>query len=171
MERCQFKSLSPETCKKSSQVILDDFEYHQSRGVREKAILAQTLSDASSKNTKVTVIHDMSKQIPGRLGLVALSLGELEVDDKKLPSIIIDYLFVDNRYRKTTYPHLFDRISKMLLIYAIQQAVEISKLAGARYLILRPDGGQENRNLVAFYKSMKFRYMTPKHKWMYLKLP
>ncbi len=45
-----------------------------------------------------------------------------------------------------------------------------SKLAGVRYLILRPDGGKEHQNLVSFYESMEFKYMTDKHEWMYLKL-
>ena len=62
------------------------------------------------------------------------------------------------------------KVSEMLLYYAIQQAIEISKVVGTRYLILRPDGGKDNKSLVSFYESMQFRYMTVKHEWMYLKL-
>ncbi|MCF6310558.1 MAG: hypothetical protein L3J19_08840 [Sulfurimonas sp.] len=58
----------------------------------------------------------------------------------------------------------------MLLYYAIQRAIEISQTVGIRYLILRPDGGKENKKLVTFYEAMEFRYMTNKYEWMYLKL-
>ena len=58
----------------------------------------------------------------------------------------------------------------MLIYYAIQTAMEVSKTIGTRYLILRPDGGKKNKKLVLFYESMSFRYMTDKHEWMYLKL-
>ena len=53
----------------------------------------------------------------------------------------------------------------MLLYYAIQRAIEISKIVGVRYLILRPDGGKENEKL----KSMEFCYMIDRYEWMYPK--
>lgn len=170
MTNCYFKQFSSSTCKKSKRLIIDSFEFHPIRGEREKAILSQIFSDAALGNTLIAGIADSTKTIKGYLGLIALSVGELELDDKTFPSVIIDYLFVDNRHRNLIYEHLGDKVSKMLLVYAIQAAVEISKLAGVRYLILRPDGGKEHKNLVSFYESMKFRYMTDKHEWMYLKL-
>ena len=161
-----FKQLSSSSCKKSKNVILDSFEYHQVRGKREKEILSQTLIDASLSNTKITMIRDEESN---KLGLIALSNGSLELKDKLLPAIIIDYLFVDNRYRANN-TDLEVHVSELLIYYAIQKAIEISKTVGIKYLILRPDGGKENEKLVTFYKSMNFRYMTEKHEWMYLKL-
>ena len=165
-----FKQLSTSSCDKSKQMIVDSFSYHPKRGDREKAILLQTLSDASLGNTRVTKVTDSTKSIKGTLGLISLSVGELELNNKSLPAVIIDYLFVDNKHRNKVYENLGEKVSTLLLYYAIQTAEEISQLAGARYLILRPDGGKEHKNLVAFYESMKFRYMTDKHEWMYLKL-
>jgi hypothetical protein len=101
--------------------------------------------------------------------LIALSNGSLELDGKALPAVIIDYIFVS--YVNRGKDNKSDvKISEMLLYYAIQRAIEISKIVGVRYLILRPDGGKENEKLVSFYESMEFRYMTDKHEWMYLKL-
>lgn len=162
-----FKQLSSSSCKKSKNFILDFFEYHKVRGNREKEILSQTLSDASLSNTRITTIRDMSNN---KLGLIALSNGSLELEDKLFPAIMIDYIFVDNRYRANNNKSLDIKVSQMLIYYAIQQAIEISKTVGIRYLILRPDGGKENKRLVSFYESMEFRYMTDKHEWMYLKL-
>ena len=161
-----FKQLSSSSCKKSKGIILDSFEYHSLRGNREKEILSQTLIDASLANTKITTIRDINNN---KLGLIALSNGSLELKDKLLPAIIIDYIFVDSRYRANN--KILDiKVSQMLIIYAIQKAIEISQTVGIRYLILRPDGGKENKKLVSFYESMKFQYMTDKHEWMYLKL-
>lgn len=161
-----FKQLSSSSCKKSKSVILDSFEYHELRGTREKEILSQTLIDASLTNTKITTIRDVDNN---KLGLIALSNGSLELNDKLFPAIIIDYIFVDNRYRATN-KDLDIKVSQMLIYYAIQKAIEISQTVGIRYLILRPDGGKENQKLVSFYESMEFRYMTHKHEWMYFKL-
>ncbi len=170
MINCHFKQLSSSSCKKSKKIIIDSFEFHPTRGNREKAILSQIFTDASLGNTQITSITDTTKTLSGSLGLVALSVGELELDDRTFPSVIIDYLFVDYKHRNRIHKHLGEKVSKMLLIYAIQTAMEISKLAGVRYLILRPDGGKEHQNLVSFYESMEFKYMTDKHEWMYLKL-
>ncbi|WP_294965090.1 hypothetical protein [Sulfurimonas sp.] len=170
MLKSTFKQLSSSSCQKSKQMIADSFSYHPTRGQREKAILMQTLSDASLGNTLITKVTDSTKSITGTLGLVALSVGKLELEDKSFPSVIVDYLFVDYEHRNKIYEHLEEKVSTSLLYYAIQIAEEIARLAGVRYLILRPDGGKENKKLVAFYESMEFRYMTDKHEWMYLKL-
>jgi len=170
LENCAFKTLSPESCKKSQQHIIDSFEYHEERGDREKAILAQTLSDAALRITRIAVITDTTKTITGKLGIVALSTSEIELEGAVYPCLRIDYLFVDIRYRRDILGHFNLKVSEMLLSYAIRQALEISKIAGLRYLVLRPDGGREHQNLIDFYESMNFRYMTPKHEWMLLKL-
>ena len=164
-----FKQLSSSSSKKSKNIILDSFQYHKKRGKREKEILSQTLTDASLNNTKITILTDESKTLKDRLGLISLSAGSLELENNIYPSIVVDYLFVDKRYRGEI-DYLDVKISQMLIYYAIQKAIEVSKTVGTRYLILRPDGGKENKQLVSFYESMNFRYMTQKHEWMYLKL-
>lgn len=163
-----FKQLSSSSSKKSKNIIIDSFSYHPDRGIREKGILSQTFVDAYLGNTKITLISDEREDKDNKVGLIALSNGSLELDSKALPAVIIDYIFVD--YTKRGKEETDVKVSKMLLYYAIQRAIEISKVVGVRYLILRPDGGKENEKLVSFYESMEFRYMTDKHEWMYLKL-
>ncbi len=164
-----FKQLSSASCKKSKNIIIDSFSYHPQRGNREKEILAQTFTDAYLGNTKITLISDERKDRDKQVGLIALSNGSLELNGKALPSVIIDYIFVD--YANRGKDEEADvKVSEMLLYYAIQRAIEISNIVGVRYLILRPDGGKKNEKLVSFYESMEFRYMTTKHEWMYLKL-
>ena len=170
MTNCTLKPLSPQACDRSQSHILDSFDYHNVRGVREKAILNQTLTDGKNGNTKIFCLTDSTGEITGKLGIVALSVGRLELDDKPFPIVRIDYLFVDNKHRKEVYPHLGDKASRILLIYAIQSAVRIAEIAGVRYLMLSPDGGREHTNLITFYESMKFKYLSPHHDWMCLKL-
>ena len=169
INKYSFKQLSASSCKKSKNIIIDSFRYHPVRGVREKEILAQTFTDAYLGNTKITLINDNRKNKDTKIGLIALSNGSLELNGKALPAVIIDYIFVDYANRgKNDESDV--KVSEMLLYYAIQRAIEISKIVGVRYLILRPDGGKGNEKLVSFYYSMEFRYMTSKHEWMYLKL-
>ncbi|MCF6310557.1 MAG: hypothetical protein L3J19_08835 [Sulfurimonas sp.] len=72
---------------------MNSFEYHAQRGIREREILSQTFIDAYLGNTKITTINDDNKRVDSRLGLIALSNGSLELEDKILPAIIIDYIF------------------------------------------------------------------------------
>lgn len=169
-EDFDFQTLSSNSCKKSKNTIVDNFTYHPERGNREKAILEQILRDGANSNTKITVISDSTKNIKGKLGLVALSAAELELGKDRFPALRIDFIFVDNRHRSIIHNHLNVQVSHMLLFYAIREATDIAKRIGVRYLILRPDGGKESKSLVKFYKSMRFKYMTEKHEWMYLKL-
>ena len=169
-ENFLFKRLTTKSCKKSSKAIIDSYAFHPQRGSREKAILSKTFSDASLGNTVITEIRDGTKKIKGSLGLVSLSVGKIELDKEAFPVIVIDFLFVDNKHRNIIHPHLGLKVSEMLLYYAIQTTLKISEQVGVRYLILHPDGGEKSKNLVKFYESIKFKYMTPKHEWMFLKL-
>jgi len=58
----------------------------------------------------------------------------------------------------------------LLLEYAVTKFYAVQKHIGVTYLVLYPDGGKENTNLVEYYKSMGFAYATNKHEWMYIKL-
>ena len=73
-----FKQLLSSSCKN---IIVEYFEFHPQRGIREKEILTQTFIDASLGNTKITIISDDSKTIKGKLGLIALSNGSLELEN------------------------------------------------------------------------------------------
>jgi hypothetical protein len=58
---CHFKQLSSSSSKKSKKIIIDSFEFHPTRGNREKAILSQIFTDASLGNTQITSITDTTK--------------------------------------------------------------------------------------------------------------
>lgn len=112
-----FKQLSSLSCKKSKNIILDSFNYHPSRGIREKEILVQTFIDAYLGNTKITLIGDERKDKNNKVGLIALSNGSLELDSKALPAVIIDYIFVDyfnrgkeNKADVSIYLYLINRL-------------------------------------------------------------
>ncbi len=161
--------MSPTACKKSKNALIESAYFAPDREIREKALLLQTLKDAALGNTVITSVHGTGNPI-GRLGLVALSVGRVEIETKPFPVVVIDFLFVDHRYRKQRFGDDRAKVSEMLIFYAIQEAEAIKKRAGVRYLILRPDGGRENEKLAAFYISMGFQYMTKRNEWMFLRL-
>lgn len=105
--------------------------------------MQKTFSDASVGNTIITDIRDSSKKYKGSLGLVSLSAGKITLDKVDFPVIVIDFLFVDHRHRNIIQDHLGIKVSEMLLYYAIQTALKVSKEIGVRYLILHPDGGKK----------------------------
>ena len=116
-------------------------------------------------------MRDDTKQLKGILGFIALSASEVIICEAKKPTVLIDFLFVNNRYRSKTYPQFSDaKISTVLIEFAIATALEVSKLLGVSYLVLYPEGGKENIRLVEFYKMIGFEFMTKKHEWMYLKI-
>ena len=171
IDALKFKKLSPETCKKSKNSIIESLNFHPVRGRRESALLEQILRDAGKSNTLVMTIRDNgSLNLDGILGLVAMSVGKLEIHKEAFPAVVIDFLMVNHRYRAQTYGDDDMKISTALMKYALKTAKDITELVGVRYLILRPNGGKDNLDLVTFYESMGFRYMTAQHEWMYLKL-
>lgn len=170
LDALEFKPLSSEAAKRSSNAIIDRTFFHPERGEREEALLRQILSDAAKNNTLITTVFTQELEKIGHPGVLAMSVGKLTIDGIDYPAIVIDFLFVDYRFRGKKFCDDAMKISEALLYFAISQAKEITKLAAARYLILRPDGGKENTKLVDFYNAMKFEYMNKKHEWMYLKL-
>jgi len=170
LDALEFRQLSSFACKKSENPLIDSTYFHPVRGERETALLRQILSDGLNNNTLVAAVHGQGAGLSRRLGFIALSVGKLEIDNKSFPAVLIDFLFVDHRYRGKTYGDDAMKLSEALISFAIDSAKQVSELAAVRYLILRPDGGKDNIDLVTFYESMGFEYMTAQHEWMYLKL-
>jgi len=138
---------------------------------REKALLSKAMSFAQNSSTKLYSLRDTSTMLKGILGFIALSASEVIIDKSKKPVVLIDLLFVNNNYRSKVYEHLDNsKISQLLLEYAGAQFYEVREHIGVSYLVLYPDGGKENTELVDFYKSMGFSYATNKPEWMYMKL-
>lgn len=168
-----FTKYSPTYISTHKRSLLSSVEYHSdvAREEREKALFSQALSYAQNKSTKLYSLRDDTKQLKGILGFIALSASEVIIGETKKPTVLIDFLFVNNQYRSKTYPQFSDaKISTVLIEFAIATALEVSELLGVSYLVLYPEGGKENVRLVEFYKMIGFEFMTKKHEWMYLKI-
>lgn len=145
----------------------DDYQ----RAEREKSLLSQAISYAHNSSTKLYSLRDNNSNLKGIVGFLALSASEVVINDTKKPIVLIDFLFVNNKYRGQEYQE-FDneKISAILLEFAINQFYQVREHIGVSYLVLYPDGGNKNEKLVKFYESMNFKFATNKHEWMYIKL-
>jgi len=169
----QFNSYSSSKVKSEKRSLLNALEFsnNYTKSQREQALLTKAISYAQNDSTKLYSLRDTSSKLKGILGLVALSASEVIIDKTKKPVVLIDLLFVNNNYRSKTYEHLDNsKISQLLLEYAGSKFYEVREHIGVSYLVLYPDGGKDNTELVNFYKSMGFSYATNKHEWMYIKL-
>lgn len=169
----QFTSYNSKKLKLNKRSLINAIEFHpdRNRANREDALLSQAISYAINGNTKLYTLKDTSSTLKGILGIVALSASEVLIDNIKKPIILIDLLFVNNKYRSKKYECLDNsKISTLLLEYAITKAQEVKELVGISYIALYPDGGKDNLRLVDFYKSIGFDFITNKHEWMYIKL-
>jgi len=145
----------------------DDYQ----RAQREKSLLSQAVSYAQNNSTKLYSLRDSTSQLKGILGFLALSASEVVINDTKKPIVLVDLLFVNNKYRGKEYPQLDnEKVSAILLEFAIEEFYEVREHIGVSYLVLYPDGGRENERLVEFYESMNFKFATSKKEWMYIKL-
>jgi len=169
----KFNSYSASKVKQEKRALLNavQFSSNHEKEQREEALLSQALSFAQNNSTKIYSIRDTSSQLKGILGFIALSASDVMIENTKKPVVLIDLLFVNNQYRSKVYAHLDNsKISQLLLEYALSKFYEVREHIGVSYLILYPERGRENQNLVSFYKSMGFSYATNKHEWMYVKL-
>ena len=163
----------PKKIKANKRSLFNVVEFHKDhqRFEREKSLLAQAISYAQNNSTKLYSLRDDSSELKGILGFIALSASEVMINDTKKPIVLIDLLFVNNNYRGNKYPQLDnEKVSAILLEFAIEEFYEVREHIGVSYLVLYPDGGSENEKLVKFYESMKFKFATDKKEWMYIKL-
>ena len=168
-----FTPYTAATAKHEKRSLLNAIEFsdNSAKGEREQALLSKALSYASNNSTQLYSMRDTTGKLKGILGFVALSASEVLIDNNKKPVVLVDLLIVNNKYRSTVYEHLdSSKISQLLLEYAGSKFYDVREHIGVSYLILYPDGGQDNKRLVDFYKSSGFSYATNKHEWMYVKL-
>lgn len=164
---------NPKKLKNNKRSLFNVVEFHndQQRAEREKSLLSQAVSYAQNNSTKLYSLRDSASQLKGILGFLALSASEVVINDTKKPIVLIDLLFVNNKYRGKEYHELDnEKVSALLLEYAIAKFHEVREHIGVSYLVLYPDDGRENEKLVEFYESMNFKFATSKKEWMYIKL-
>jgi len=169
----QFISYDDKKVKSNKRALFNVVEFHNDhqRAEREKSLLSQAISYAQNNSTKIYALRDTTSTLKGILGYLALSASEVIINDTKKPIVLIDFLFVNNKYRGKEYPELDnEKVSALLLEYAMTKFYEVREHVGVSYLVLYPDGGSENERLVEFYESMNFKFATSKKEWMYIKL-
>ena len=125
---------------------------------REKNFIEDICKRVQKSNTVLYLL----KHNHDTLGLVALSVSSIG----DFPSLQIDYLFVNHKFRGKKLEVLDNlKTSSYLVEFSIEVAHEIQELAGLRYLVLLPD----NNKLQQVYKDMGFLNL-PKQDWLYIKL-
>lgn len=169
----KFISYDAKKVKLNKRAFFNVVEFHDdyNRAEREKSLLNQAISYAQHNSTKLYALRDNTLTLKGVLGYLALSASEVVVNDTKKPIVLIDFLFVNNKYRGKEYTELDnEKVSALLLEYAMAKFYEVREYIGVSYLVLYPDGGSDNKKLVDFYESMNFKFATSKKEWMYIKL-
>jgi hypothetical protein len=122
----------------------------------EENYVRQIFSRARSKKIKIHVL----KNDDSPYGFVALAIANFN----DVPSIIIEYLFTSEPYRKQTYPELGEtplKISEFLIGKTIEMAEDITNKVPLRYIALQLAA----ERLEALYEPYGFR-RTEGTNWM-----
>jgi hypothetical protein len=118
------------------------------------------MAKRSGKNQ--TRIHRLKDNQGTHYGFIALSVA---LSDNK-PCLVIDYLFVSQKYRGVSYPELENRtIASILISFAGQVATEANKNFPLRYIALVP----ANDKLEKYYAELGYRKLDLTN-FMYFKL-
>ncbi len=98
------------------------------------------------------------------IGLIALSTNSM---GNGYPCLQIDYIFINASYLAQILPYLDnEKPSRYLIEFATNIALDIKKLAGLKYLALKPD----NDKLHHFYTKDLGFHSLKKTEWLFVKL-
>lgn len=108
---------------------------------RERGFIKSTIKLAEKNDTVVYVLLNGEDKV----GFIAMSASRVDA----IPSVLIDYIFVANKYRNQQFSDLANaKVSEFLLSFALEKAKTIQKEIGVRWLSLLPD----NQKLEDYYK-------------------
>jgi hypothetical protein len=142
--------------------LLQSFTYNVdfNRASREIGLLEETIK-LVQKEKSVMYLLVKDNQYLGVISLSASSINDI-------PSSQIDYLFVDYNVRKEVFKELNNnRVSRYLILLAIQICENIRKNIGLKYLALYPDG--LSKTLISHYKNeLGFKQLNKE--WLFVKL-
>jgi hypothetical protein len=142
--------------------LLQNFKYNSTleRGSRERELLAETIKLVEKQKSIMYLLIKDNQY----LGIISLSVSSIN----DIPSSQIDYLFVDNNYRKQKLAELGNRtISKYLIFLSIQICEKIRENIGLKYLSLYPD--RQSKVLTSYYKNeLDFKQLNKE--WLFIKL-
>ena len=137
------------------------------RSQLEKELFRSTVKQALKRNTKLYRVKDQSNNIKENLGFFAISVGNISVNKNKIPSAVLDYFILNNKFRKLIcepdeYTLGIELFREILAIIS-----QLSKHIAIRYIILEPLNKEEK--LIEFYKKFGFEFIPQKDTtWMYL---
>ena len=130
---------------------LEIFRSFETKTDRERDLIDSMISKVKKSDSVIYLLQIKDKNI----GFIAVSASKLLTDLEGVPSIEIQYIFIDTKYRKKEFKELNNIKASVFLIGLIQNiAIELQTQIGIRYLILYPD--KQNLNLVDFYLKLGF---------------
>ena len=125
----------------------DKFEYDR---YREKELMDSTLHKLKKSEVVIYLLQNENSLV----GFIAVSASKLKSKDFSIPSIEIDYLFVDKRYRGKVLDKLNRKASLYLMDFVKELAKQLKKQIGLRGVILYPD--MQDETLIKFYMELGF---------------
>ena len=137
--------------KQNISTYIDIFKELKYKKEREKDLIDKTILDIKKSRSVAYLLQIKNKNI----GFIAISASRLKTDINGLPSIEIDYLFVDKQYRKEEFNKLGNiKASEYLLFFIGRLAKEWKLQFGLKFVILYPD--MQNESLINFYSDIGF---------------
>ena len=146
---------------------IEFYDKNLNRAEVEKTLLELTVKQALKRNTKLYRVKDKSNEITDNLGFFAISVGNINVNGKKIPSAILDYFILNNKFRKYNCEPDGYTLGIELFREILTIINELSNQIAIRYIILEPLNKEEK--LIKFYKDFGFDFIPQKNTtWMYL---
>ncbi len=150
---------------------IDSSTYGLYSKISQKLKLSQDITQA---NRETLFLKDICKRIKKSktvlyilekedeiLGLISLSVTSIE----EQPSMQIDYIFVNKKYRNKQLKELDNcKAFRYLIEFSINLAKDLKKVIGLRYIVLSTD----NDELKQKYLSVDFKELN--QEWMFLKI-
>lgn len=146
---------------------IEFYDKDDKRAEVEKELLKKTFKEALKRNTKLYKVKDNTNEVKDTLGYFAISVGNINVNGKNIPSAVLDYFILNNKYRK--YKCEPDKYSLGIELFREILALmnDLSTVIGIRYIILEPLGSE--KKLIKFYNQFDFKFIPVKGStWMYL---
>lgn len=168
LELLPYSQKTLEANKKSSLTkSIEFYDKNEQRANTEKLLLEMSFKEALKRNTKLYKVKDKSQTTKDTLAYFSISVGNINVNKKKIPSAVVDYFIINNKYRKykikpNNYTLAIELFREVLtLIYNLSQQIAI------RYIILEPLAKEPE--LIKFYEKFGFKFIPSKDTtWMYL---
>lgn len=146
---------------------IEFYDKDSKRADIEKTLLELTIKQALKRNTKLYKVKDTSSEIIENLGFFAISVGNIDVNSKKIPSAVLDYFILNNKFRKHTCEPDGYTLGIELFREILTIINKLSNHIAIRYIILEPLRKEEK--LIEFYKKFGFDFIPQKNTtWMYL---